>query len=473
MWWQSKAIGLILHCFLMYQLFASSSCNLLTLLEAIASQDNATDISGTELCIFTTDNSTLPETSPMLLKRLFESYPTRSLFATVYVNALMSRSSSIVLLDATGFNNEFPSRYVKFNLEDHPCYRKSAKFVILLNQSSFADRMNVFELMKKLGILNFIVVQVELKTFDKLTVWTKNQFTNQENYFVSDHRPVEHFFPDKLHNLNGYQFVSYGEWDYPYIMPYGDEAYGVLINFVESVIRKRCNGTSVYSQNTKQSHLADLRYNEQELRRSFTHTLFFREQSGWYLVCPEQKNRDFLQPLLKPFSMGIWIVLGALYVTCRVLQFLFPTTYRYDLVGITFFGGGGTEYEHPFKFRIVTFTLIVLLFFLSEAYNTKLISLMTFSKFFKEPNTIKDFARSDYRILAVQNAAEFHRDLEHNFLSLSETRREERRLGPRRNEVYCSIMSQGMALTSANARRSTTCFRCISSASMTLGCGLI
>ncbi|KFB45778.1 hypothetical protein ZHAS_00013754 [Anopheles sinensis] len=307
--------------------------------------------------------------------------------------------------------------------------------------------MSVFVLMKKLGILNFIVVQVELETFDKLTVWTKNQFTNHENYFVSDHRPVAHFFPDKLHNLNGYQFVLHGDWDYPYIMPYADGVYGVLPKFIDIIIREQCNGTISYSQDTKHIYLADLRYNEQELRLSFMHTIYFREQSGWYLVCPERKERDFLQPLLKPFSMGIWIVLGALYVTCRVLQFLFPTTYRYDLVGITFFGGGGTEYEHPFQFRIVTFTLIVLLFFLSEAYNTKLISLMTFSKFFKQPETLEEFVHTDYRILAVPSSMELTLGLKHNFLSLSETRREERRLGPRRNEIYCSIMSQGIAYT--------------------------
>ncbi|KFB45770.1 hypothetical protein ZHAS_00013745 [Anopheles sinensis] len=307
--------------------------------------------------------------------------------------------------------------------------------------------MSVFALMKKLGILNFIVVQVELETLDKLTVWTKNQFTHREDHFLSDHRPVAQLFPDKLHDLNGYQFVLYGEWDYPYIMPYVDGVYGVLPKFFDIIIHQRCNGTTSYSQNAKHSHLVDSRFNRMDHRLSFEHTLYFREQSGWYLVCPERKERDFLQPLLKPFSMGIWIVIAALFVTCWMLQFLFPMTYRYDLVGITFFGGGGTEYEHPFQFRIVTFTLIVLLFFLSEAYNTKLISLMTFSKFYKQPETLEEFARSDYRILAVPSSLEMSLGLKHNFLSLSETRREERRLGPRKNEVYCSIMNQGIAFS--------------------------
>ncbi|KFB45781.1 hypothetical protein ZHAS_00013757 [Anopheles sinensis] len=306
--------------------------------------------------------------------------------------------------------------------------------------------MNVFELMKKLGILNFIVVQVELETFDKLTVWTKNQFTNQENYFVSDHRPVEHFFPDKLHNLNGYQFTLYGEWDYPYLIPLDDQIYGVVPMFVNMIIRKRCNGTTIFTTDVKFSDITDSKYNSLDLRLSFAHTIFFREQSGVYLVCPVRTKRDFLQPLLKPFSMGIWVVLGVLFVTCRVLQFLFPRTYRYDLVGITFFGGGGTEYEHPFKFRIVTFTLILLLFFLSEAYNTKLISLMTFTKFFKQPETLKEFVDSDYRILASTYAAKTYSDVGDKFLSLPETRREEWRLGSRKHEIYCSPVYQAIVL---------------------------
>ncbi|KFB45776.1 hypothetical protein ZHAS_00013751 [Anopheles sinensis] len=306
--------------------------------------------------------------------------------------------------------------------------------------------MSAFALMKILGILNFIVVQVQLETFDKLNVWTKNQFTNQEHYFLSDHRPVEHFFPDKLHDLNGNMFSFYGEWDFPYVIVVDDKVFGVVPKFIDIIIRQRCNGTTFYTQDPKFTFVTDSRYNILQFRLSFAHTLFFREQSGVFLVCPVRTERDFLQPLLKPFSMGIWIVLGALFVTCRVLQFLFPTTYRYDLVGITFFGGGGTEYEHPFKFRIVTFTLIVLLFFLSEAYNTKLISLMTFSKFYKQPETLEEFTQSNYRILASRYAAETYSDLRPKFLSLSETRREERRLGWRKNEIYCSTVDQGIAL---------------------------
>uniref|UniRef100_A0A182JMS8 Uncharacterized protein n=1 Tax=Anopheles atroparvus TaxID=41427 RepID=A0A182JMS8_ANOAO len=223
--------------------------------------------------------------------------------------------------------------------------------------------------MKQLGIINFIVVPIEPGTLKTLTVWTSNQFTNRVEYFRSDDRSVVQLFPDKLHNLNGYEFTVHGQSDYPYMVKIDDATFGVVPKFIDNVIRQRCNGTTYY-----------------------THDL-----------------------------------------------------YRYDLIGMTFFGGGGIEYEQPFPFRIVMFTLTVLVFFLSEAYNTKIISLMSFSKFFVQPQTLEEFIQSDMRILHVSFSSDMLNALKHKFLSYAQTQREERRLGIRVHEIYCSILNQGAA----------------------------
>ncbi|KFB38282.1 endonuclease [Anopheles sinensis] len=81
-------------------------CNLQTLVEDIAYFDNATDVSGTELCIFTTSNSTLAEIAPGLLQRLVANYPTVYLQdGYIYVN-LRSKMATMVLLDGTAFEHK-------------------------------------------------------------------------------------------------------------------------------------------------------------------------------------------------------------------------------------------------------------------------------------------------------------------------------------------------------------------------------
>uniref|UniRef100_A0A182IST7 Ionotropic glutamate receptor L-glutamate and glycine-binding domain-containing protein n=1 Tax=Anopheles atroparvus TaxID=41427 RepID=A0A182IST7_ANOAO len=439
-----KGGSAVLYHAVLLHMIVSTRCNLQTLVEAVASFDNSSDQSGTELCIFTTENSTLEEAAPKLLQRLVGSYPTVFLNRKMFVDTRFYRVATMVLVDVTAFEDHFPASFLGLLLANHPCYRKKAKFVILVSRSAFSDRERVSALMAKFGILNFITVPLEQGAPGSLRVWTKNQFTKRELYFRSDDRPVARLFPNKLLDLYGYRFTMFGFTEFPYLVGYlDDNTYGVLVNFIDFIIKKLHNGTTHYTEDEHLLSVMDSQFNVATDRRSFLHQLYLREPSGIHLMCPVHQERDFLQHLLKPFSMGIWLVLGGLFVVCRVLQGLCPTVYRYDLIGITFFGGGGIEYEQPFPFRVVTFTLTVLIFFLSEAYNTKLISLMSLTKFYVQPQTLEEVARSDFRVLASAHLPANLEYLNLKFLSHVQTRREERRLGGGVNEVYCSLMTVG------------------------------
>ncbi|KFB38281.1 hypothetical protein ZHAS_00005613 [Anopheles sinensis] len=332
-------------------------------------------------------------------------------------------------------------------MEHHPCYQKRAKFVILVKRSAFADRLKIAAVLTKVGILNFIIARVEQgSTSHSTTVWTWNRFTKREQYFKTTDRPAARFFPNKLLDLHGYRFSLFSFEDYPFFATFhGGPPAGVLVDFINMIVRKRHNGTTVFIVDEKFSDVTDSRFNTEYWRRNYLNILYFREPSGIYIVCPINQKREFLQHLLKPFSLAIWIILGALFVLCRVLQTLFPTVYRYDLIGITFFGGGGTEYEQPFQFRIVTFALVVLLFFLSEAYNTKIISLMSFSKFYVLPRTIDELARSDFQILTPRYMSDMYDHLGLKFIPYAQSLRVERRLGMKLYDVYCTAMNQGTA----------------------------
>uniref|UniRef100_A0A182QA11 Ionotropic glutamate receptor C-terminal domain-containing protein n=1 Tax=Anopheles farauti TaxID=69004 RepID=A0A182QA11_9DIPT len=328
-------------------------------------------------------------------------------------------------------------------LNRHPCYKKSAIFIILMGGASFERKEIATEYLELYSILNYILVPVASmnRSTRVFTLYTWNQYTKEELYFRSTDRPVQRFFPDKLRNLNGYRFMVFANPFYPYIVYDHDEkAHGVLVYLVTTFILQPRNGTAYYSFNDKERLAMDADFVTPEERSSYANILYFHEMTGICLICPVRTVRDFLGHLLKPFSLGIWFILGGLFVFCRMLQILFPNLYRYDLIGLTFFGGGGIEYEQPFAFRIVTLTLAVLVFFLSEAYNTKIISLMSLAKFYEQPRTLKEIADSDYRILATRMGAKLFPDLSNNFLSQRETVREERRLGESVLSHYCTIM---------------------------------
>uniref|UniRef100_A0A3F2YYW6 Uncharacterized protein n=1 Tax=Anopheles gambiae TaxID=7165 RepID=A0A3F2YYW6_ANOGA len=426
-------------------LFGVTQSSLLEMVHAVAAYDNSTDTTGTSFCIFTTTNSSLDKISPLLLPSLLQQYPTTFVTMNSYVDMEVRKLATMVLLDLTAYHYEFPFKFIQQRLNHHPCYKKSAKFVILMGGASFDRKETVLKYLHKFEILNFVLIPFT-NSYESVSVYTWNQYTGQEHYFRSTDRPVHRFFPDKLRNLNGYRFTMYGVTNYPYLM-YGSKGkgYGLVPNFVNIVIRKRCNGTTYHSDDSLLRNVMDANFNLQDERFSFKNTIYFREETGIYLVCPVRTVRDFLRHLLKPFSLGIWLILGGLFALCRVAEILFPNIYRYDLIAVTFFGGGGAEYRQPFAFRIVTLTLAVLMFFLSEAYNTKIISLMSFAKFTEQPQTLDEIQQSDLRIMSSRGGVDFFDQLKNNFLSYPATLRAQKRYGQRVYEHYCAMMYKGNA----------------------------
>ncbi|XP_052895635.1 uncharacterized protein LOC128302827 [Anopheles moucheti] len=442
---QQTLVAVFKNIFLLHACLGRSQSTLVEMVDAIATFDNTSNTFGTNVCLFTTSNSSLPTVAPHLIPSLLSKYPTIFLNQHNYVFVKSANLATLVLLDVTGYHYEFPFRFIQKRLSQHPCYRKSAKFVILMGGTSFQRKETAVAFMTKFSILNYILVPVT-NASGSMTVYTKHQFTEQEYYFRTDDRPVQQFFPDKLRNINGYKFKMHGITAYPYMVFDGEGfVYGLVPNLVKIIIRQRCNGTSSFTENEKLRSSMDGHFNIDDERLSFQHTFYFREETSIHIVCPVRSVRDFLRHLLKPFSIGIWLILVGLFTFCRVVQILFPDLYRYDLIALTFFGGGGIEYQQPFAFRIITLTLAVLVFFLSEAYNTKIISLMSLAKFYEQPQTIEELHNSDFRILSSRAGTDFFGPISDNFLSYRATLRERRRYGFRVHEHYCSTMHVGNA----------------------------
>ncbi|XP_050072962.1 uncharacterized protein LOC126561056 [Anopheles maculipalpis] len=439
--------------FLLYTVPNVTQCTLHEMVDAIAALDNASDTSGTNVCIFSTANSSLALFSPLLIPTLISKYPTTFLTMKNYVDVESTNLASLVLLDLTAYHYEFPFKFIQQRLNHHSCYKKSAKFIVLMGGASFQRKETAIKYLEKYFIMDYILVPLS-NASSPVTVYTKHQFTGEEYYFRSSDRPVERFFPSKLRNLNGYTFTMNGPTIYPYMLflePAG-QATGLVPNLVKHVIRDLCNGSTYFTDDPKYRRVVHGLFNVPIERFHYQQTIYFREETGIYIVCPIHTVRDFLRHLLKPFSIGIWIVLTGLFVFCRVLQILFPTIYQYDLISLTFFGGGGVEYLQPFAFRIITLTLAVLMFFLSEAYNTKIISLMSLSKFYVQPQTLDELHNTDYRILSTRSGSKHLGAISDNYLSYPATLREEQRLGDEVHAHYCSAMHLGNAWIAVSKR---------------------
>uniref|UniRef100_A0A182N9F5 Ionotropic glutamate receptor L-glutamate and glycine-binding domain-containing protein n=1 Tax=Anopheles dirus TaxID=7168 RepID=A0A182N9F5_9DIPT len=294
-------------------------------------------------------------------------------------------------------------------LETHECYSKSAKFIIIADTASNRTLLGAF--FQTLGVLNYLVLLVDrtraLDTpepfVDKL--YTENPFTRQQYLFEAhDHNAshVARYYPDKLTDIRGYEFLAFGLYEFPYIFEMtGNRPAGLVIEALRYLIVRKLNGTLRMVRNERTPLDGrpefDLTFAYTDFRPHYMHDVTLKERGGHCILCPFQTKRDFLRHLLKPFSLGIWLVLGALLAACPLLGRLFPRWFERNLLEQIFFIAA-TPHRQPFPTRVASFAAAVLIFFLSEAYNAKIISLMSVSKYFVRPETVAELLASDYKV---------------------------------------------------------------------------
>uniref|UniRef100_A0A182KF69 Ionotropic glutamate receptor L-glutamate and glycine-binding domain-containing protein n=1 Tax=Anopheles christyi TaxID=43041 RepID=A0A182KF69_9DIPT len=306
---------------------------------------------------------------------------------------------------------QYPTSIAADRFVTHECYTKSAKFIVFVD--TVANRTQLTNFFHQLGVLNYVVIPLEPSAtpsngpirVDQL--YTANPFTNELHlYDVRDHNSSTNwvpFFPDKLANIHGYEFLAFGLYEFPYIYEMtGNRTAGLVMEFLHNLIVRKLNGTVRMVGNVHTPPLdgrteLDLTFAYTSFRPHYMHDVSFKERGGYCILCPFHTERDFLSHLLKPFSFGIWAVLAALLIGCRLLGHLFPHLFERNLLEQIFFTAGN-PHGQPFPTRIVTFSAAVLIFFLSEAYNAKIISLMSDSKYFGRPETVRELIESDLKV---------------------------------------------------------------------------
>uniref|UniRef100_A0A8W7PHI9 Uncharacterized protein n=1 Tax=Anopheles coluzzii TaxID=1518534 RepID=A0A8W7PHI9_ANOCL len=319
------------------------------------------------------------------------------------------RDATLVLMDATGHGAKFPTTLATHRLDTHECYRKSAKFIVIVDTA--CNRTELTSFFHRHGVLNYVAIPLEPpepKSARPIVqeLYTANPFTNEWHLFDGrDHNrsSTARYYPNKLANIHGYELLAFGLYEFPYIFEVtGNHTAGLLMELLHNLIVRKLNGTVRMVRSERTPPLPgrtefDLTFAYTSFRAHYMHDVSLKERGGYCVLCPFHTERDFLRHLLKPFSFGIWVVLGALIVGCRLLGHLFPALFERNLLEQIFFTAGASH-RQPFPTRIVSFSAAVLIFFLSEAYNAKIVSLMSDSKYFDRPESVRELIESDLKV---------------------------------------------------------------------------
>uniref|UniRef100_A0A182P0F8 Ionotropic glutamate receptor C-terminal domain-containing protein n=1 Tax=Anopheles epiroticus TaxID=199890 RepID=A0A182P0F8_9DIPT len=116
------------------------------------------------------------------------------------------------------------------------------------------------------------------------------------------------------------------------------------------------------------------------------------EMNGVCLIVPKTKKYNVLQHLLRPFASTAWsLLLAALIVGSCIAQRYF----RNSLLATLIFGVDLDAASVSRRERIILFGSLVMFFILSEAYQAKLLALMSSSRYPLDPKTVAEFLQTD------------------------------------------------------------------------------
>uniref|UniRef100_A0A182TL57 Ionotropic glutamate receptor L-glutamate and glycine-binding domain-containing protein n=1 Tax=Anopheles melas TaxID=34690 RepID=A0A182TL57_9DIPT len=116
------------------------------------------------------------------------------------------------------------------------------------------------------------------------------------------------------------------------------------------------------------------------------------EMNGVCLIIPKTQKYEILQHLLRPFSSTAWIVL---IVALLVGSCIAKRHFRHSLLDTLIFGVDLDAASVSRKERIVLFGCLVVFFIISEAYQAKLLALISSSRYPPDPKTVAEFLQTD------------------------------------------------------------------------------
>lgn len=128
--------------------------------------------------------------------------------------------------------------------------------------------------------------------------------------------------------------------------------------------------------------------------------------SFWRIAVPRDRPLNVAELLVMPFTWQVWTLLVTVLVASEVVKQLYPNLFRNDpiLLAVCGFERHDLHRAGPLE-KLFFISLIILMFFMSNAFESKILSLMTNKPSIQRIKTLTDLFESDIR---------FYDDLETN-----------------------------------------------------------
>lgn len=124
-----------------------------------------------------------------------------------------------------------------------------------------------------------------------------------------------------------------------------------------------------------------------------------------YLVVPSGRPLNIVELFFVPFTWSAWLLIGSVFVATELFSIAKPTLFRNDPVMIVVCSFERYNLHHAGRLeQFVLLSLIIMFFFVSNAFETKVIALMTAKPSLNIPRTFQDLVelgmpiRADLRL---------------------------------------------------------------------------
>lgn len=124
------------------------------------------------------------------------------------------------------------------------------------------------------------------------------------------------------------------------------------------------------------------------------------------ILVPRDRPLNAAELIVMPFSWEVWILVIVMLISTEIINHLFPDMFKNDPILLVVCGFERFDLHRANRWeKLILHSLMVLMFFLSNAFETKIISLMVSRPSIQRIKTLADFLQSDLK---------FYEDLENH-----------------------------------------------------------
>ncbi|KAL1379687.1 hypothetical protein pipiens_003746, partial [Culex pipiens pipiens] len=135
---------------------------------------------------------------------------------------------------------------------------------------------------------------------------------------------------------------------------------------------------------------------QRDFRRIFTSTPLFTR-----IAVPRDRPLNAVELIVMPFTWQVWLLLLLISISSELAKYAFPELFKNDPFLLVVCGFGRRNLHQTERWeRLILHSLIMLMFFVSNAFESKIISLMVRKPLIQRIKTLEDLVESGMKIFA-------------------------------------------------------------------------